>query len=76
VRAGDDLEHRLARVRGLSPLATLERGYAVISRPDGAVLTDAALVTPGETVQARLARGLLTATVDDTRTPEQEGTDG
>jgi exodeoxyribonuclease VII large subunit len=76
VRAGDDLEHRLARVRGLSPLATLERGYAVISRPDGAVLTDAGLVRPGETVQARLARGRLTATVDDARTPEQEGTDG
>jgi len=76
VRAGDDLEHRLARVRALSPLATLERGYAVVSRPDGAVLTDASLVTPGETVQARLARGRLTATVDDARTPEQEGTDG
>lgn len=76
VRASDDLDHRLARVRGLSPLATLERGYAVVSRPDGAVLTDAKLVGPGETVVARLARGRFRATVDAARPVEQEDTDG
>ena len=31
--------HQLARVRSLSPLATLERGYAVAQRPDGGVIT-------------------------------------
>jgi exodeoxyribonuclease VII large subunit len=72
IRAGDDLEHRLARVRGLSPLATLQRGYAVLSAPDGSVLTDAELVKPGDTVQARLARGRFSATVDTAGSVEQE----
>jgi exodeoxyribonuclease VII large subunit len=72
-RAADDLEHRLARVRALSPLATLQRGYAVISRPDGTVLTDAALLGPGDPIVARLARGRFTATV--TSDTEQEGSD-
>ena len=29
-RAGDDLDHQRARARALSPLATLQRGYAVL----------------------------------------------
>jgi exodeoxyribonuclease VII large subunit len=33
-----DLEHARARVRSLSPQATLERGYAVIRRADGTVV--------------------------------------
>jgi exodeoxyribonuclease VII large subunit len=33
-----DLDHLLARVQALSPQATLERGYAVITRADGAVV--------------------------------------
>ena len=65
-RAHDDLEHRLARVRALSPLATLERGYAVLQSASGAVITDAASVAPGDTLDARLAAGRLTATVDST----------
>ena len=38
-RETDTVGHHLARVRGLSPLATLERGYAVAQRPDGSVIT-------------------------------------
>ncbi|MGZ4442041.1 MAG: exodeoxyribonuclease VII large subunit, partial [Nocardioidaceae bacterium] len=38
-RAHDDLTHQLARVRGLSPLATLQRGYAVLQDDAGHVLT-------------------------------------
>ena len=34
-RGEDDLVHQLARVRALSPLATLRRGYAVLSDADG-----------------------------------------
>ncbi|MBA3233387.1 MAG: exodeoxyribonuclease VII large subunit [Propionibacteriales bacterium] len=65
-RASDDLEHRLARVRSLSPLATLERGYAVVQTTTGDVVTDAALLTPGDNVVARLAAGRFTATVSST----------
>ena len=38
VSARSDLEHVRARVRALSPQATLERGYAVVRRADGAVV--------------------------------------
>jgi exodeoxyribonuclease VII large subunit len=59
--------HRLALAqRGLhsvSPLATLTRGFAIITRADGRVLTDAAAVDPGEEIEARLARGILSARV-------------
>lgn len=37
-----DLEHVRARVRTLSPQATLDRGYAVVRRADGLVVRDAA----------------------------------
>jgi exodeoxyribonuclease VII large subunit len=60
------LAHRLALAqRGLhtvSPLATLSRGFAIVSGETG-ILTDAAAVAPGSTVEARLARGTLTARV-------------
>ncbi|MFX4294943.1 exodeoxyribonuclease VII large subunit [Streptomyces bohaiensis] len=58
-RAADDLRHTLARVRALSPAATLERGYAVLRRPDGTVIRDAAAVAPEEELHARLAEGEL-----------------
>lgn len=48
----------------ISPLATLERGYAIVSEEQtGAILTDAAGVSAGATIRARLARGELQATV-------------
>jgi exodeoxyribonuclease VII large subunit len=60
------LTHRLALAqRGLhtvSPLATLSRGFAIVTGDTG-ILTDAAGVVPGSDIQARLARGTLTATV-------------
>jgi exodeoxyribonuclease VII large subunit len=60
-----DLEHVCARVRALSPQATLDRGYAVVRRPDGTVIRDAAdaLGTPGKTLRIRVARGEFDATV-------------
>ena len=47
----------------VSPLATLTRGFAIVTGADGAVLTEAAAATPGEQIRARLARGTLTARV-------------
>ncbi len=56
----------------LSPLATLERGYAIVARRDTqALLTDAAAVAPGTTVEIRLAHGALGATVTETL-PQEE----
>ncbi|MGH3447256.1 MAG: exodeoxyribonuclease VII large subunit [Nocardioidaceae bacterium] len=71
-RAGDDIEHRLARVRALSPLATLERGYAVLQSQSGAVVTDPAVLAPDDRIDARVARGHISARVETT-TPDDEG---
>ncbi|MEO8063863.1 MAG: exodeoxyribonuclease VII large subunit [Pseudomonadota bacterium] len=62
------LEQRLAlaarTLDAVSPLATLGRGFSVVSRAeDGALLRDAAQVPVGTEIEARLARGRLRATV-------------
>jgi len=46
-----------------SPLATLERGYAIVSDASGRVVQDAAALRPGDRVTARLARGRIAAEV-------------
>ena len=57
----------------VSPLATLGRGFSVVSRAaDGALLRDAAQAPAGTEIEARLARGRLRATV----TKSIEGDDG
>ncbi|AEV88581.1 exodeoxyribonuclease VII large subunit [Actinoplanes sp. SE50] len=62
-RADDELRHTLARLRALSPLATLQRGYAIVQRGDGHVLRAAGEVDEGDPVRVRLAEGELTAVV-------------
>ncbi|MGV9765766.1 exodeoxyribonuclease VII large subunit [Micromonospora tulbaghiae] len=62
--ATDDLRHTLARLRALSPAATLERGYAIVQRGDGHVVRATSEVAKGDPLRVRLAEGELTATVD------------
>ena len=62
------LEQRLAlasrTLDAVSPLATLGRGFAVVSRvDDGALLRDAAQAPAGTEIEARLAKGRLRAHV-------------
>lgn len=52
----------------ISPLATLGRGYALVTRSDGSVLRRAVEVQAGEQVVARLAEGRLLCRVDDVKT--------
>ncbi|MGH6656587.1 MAG: exodeoxyribonuclease VII large subunit [Actinocrinis sp.] len=61
-RDGDVLHQTLARVRALSPLATLERGYAVVQRKGGVVVRKPQDVEPGDALTVRLAGGSLDAT--------------
>jgi exodeoxyribonuclease VII large subunit len=58
------LDHLGARLQGLSPLATLARGYAIV-RSGGEALRDAAGVSPGDRVDVELASGSLGATVEE-----------
>ncbi|WP_329122237.1 exodeoxyribonuclease VII large subunit [Streptomyces sp. NBC_01465] len=62
-RADSELSHTRARVVALSPAATLERGYAVLQRADGAVVRDPAEVGDGDALRARVAGGELNVTV-------------
>lgn len=62
-RADGRLSAELRHLHALSPQRTLDRGYAVVTGPGGAVLRDAAEVRPGDTVRARLATGAVTASV-------------
>jgi exodeoxyribonuclease VII large subunit len=54
-------------LNSLSPLATLDRGYAIVTTKDGTLLTNSAAVGKGETIGVRLSRGTLAATVTDTQ---------
>jgi exodeoxyribonuclease VII large subunit len=63
-RASTELHHTLARVRALSPAATLERGYAIVQRADdGRVVRGPADASPGDALRLRLAGGELAAMV-------------
>jgi len=64
------LAHLAQMLDSLSPLNTLARGYAILSDSSGAVISDAATVSKGDRLQARLARGRLDVTVEDV--PEGE----
>lgn len=50
----------------LNPLATLARGYALVSDNAGALLRDAAAVRPGDGIVVRPGRGLIRARVEAT----------
>jgi exodeoxyribonuclease VII large subunit len=63
-RAQDDLDHSLARVRALSPLATLRRGYAVLSDAEGALFSSVEDIAAGAEVTIRVADGRIGATVN------------
>ncbi len=59
------------KLQGLSPLATLARGYALVSRlPEQEPVTSAAQLSAGDEVRVRLRDGALTARVSDVEVAE------
>jgi exodeoxyribonuclease VII large subunit len=62
-RAANDLGHQLARVRGMSPLATLRRGYAVVQDGDGHVVTRPDQARTGAALAVRVAHGRIDVVV-------------
>jgi exodeoxyribonuclease VII large subunit len=53
-------------LHAVSPLATLDRGYAIVADAAGKVVQDAASLAAGDRVETRLARGRFSATVTGT----------
>jgi len=61
--AQEELQQVTARVRALSPQATLDRGYAVVQLADGGIARDSAALKDGEKLRIRLAQGETSAMV-------------
>ncbi|MGA8866067.1 MAG: exodeoxyribonuclease VII large subunit [Candidatus Sulfotelmatobacter sp.] len=57
------VERMTTALEALSPLAILERGYALVFDGAGHLVKDAAAVQAGEEIRARVARGEIQATV-------------
>jgi exodeoxyribonuclease VII large subunit len=68
-REREGLTHTTARLRSLSPQATLDRGYAVVQRDDGSVVRAPEEVEPDEHLLVRVAHG----TFDAARLPTPAG---
>jgi exodeoxyribonuclease VII large subunit len=60
------LDRSAAKLRALSPLATLERGYAIVRR-EGSVVRAAGSLAPGDEVDVRVAEGSFGARVGEVK---------
>ena len=60
--AKEELKQVRARVRALSPQATLDRGYSVVQLADGQIVTDPKKLQKGDVLRLRLAKGETKAT--------------
>ncbi|HLQ81163.1 MAG TPA: exodeoxyribonuclease VII large subunit [Brachybacterium sp.] len=56
-RAADEVDHLGRQVRALSPLATLERGYAVVQDADGTIIRSPDQPEIGQALSVRVAGG-------------------
>lgn len=59
-----ELAHALARIRAMSPKATLERGYAILTDPDDRTISSVTDTEPGDQLMAYLSDGRLVVEVD------------
>ncbi|MCX8067588.1 MAG: exodeoxyribonuclease VII large subunit, partial [Anaerolineae bacterium] len=84
-RAGRAIRHQIAvhrerlaglagRLEGVSPLATLERGYAIVQRAaDGLIVRSPAQVEPGDALRVRVRDGEFGAKVSGEWNADQRG---
>ena len=65
-----------ARLHSLSPLAVLDRGYALVLTPEGTLIRSIAQLKSGETVTTRLADGAFDSRIKSTspRKPPSDNT--
>jgi len=68
--ASTGLSHQASMLQAVSPLATVDRGYAIVERlaDDGSakILRSAKDTQAGDKIRARLAQGTVSATVEET----------
>lgn len=63
-------------LRTLSPVAILERGYAIIQTPDGSAVRETRQVAEGDLLAVRLHRGRLAARVENIEPDPADGPNG
>lgn len=61
----NQLQSLAARLNGLSPLATLKRGYSICRTSSGDVVTASDQINVGERLDVQLSEGNLVCTVDE-----------
>jgi exodeoxyribonuclease VII large subunit len=66
------IDRQNARLRALSPVAILNRGYALVFDANNQLVKDAEQLKTGEAISARLARGRVRARVTATEPGEAE----
>jgi len=63
LHGGARLNQLSGRLEALSPVAILERGYALVFDSAGNLIKNSSQVKPGAEITARLAKGTITAKV-------------
>ncbi len=63
--AREHLSPLVRTLQAVSPLATLDRGYAIVSRVGGTIVRSAVEVSPGTPIDVRLAVGKFRAKVEE-----------
>jgi exodeoxyribonuclease VII large subunit len=63
------MEQLVAQLNALSPMAVLERGYALVFDASGKLVKDAAQVNAGDEISVRVSRGTLDAVVKKSKPP-------
>jgi len=75
LESGGALDRRAASLEALSPVAILNRGYALVFDAKGRLVKDAARLKAGDELSARLARGRVRARVTASEPGEPESGD-
>jgi exodeoxyribonuclease VII large subunit len=61
-----------ARLHSLSPLAVLDRGYALVLADDGSLIRSASALSAGDRLLTRLSDGVFTSRVESTEASPAE----
>jgi len=67
LRRRSKLDQLSGEIEALSPVAILERGYALVFDASGKLVKDASQVKLGDEISARVAKGTIESVVKNTR---------